>query len=300
MRTGIPRRAPVIGRIVIDGPPLGHFPSVAEPLSMAEAILTAVLRQWPTKATADFLITPGGFLYGLTPSGLSGKKSWQSDPDDFAKLVDAASLLVERLVTPRVASAAKGKCRYLTVGVDLGNEHGVEAELVAVLDLGCRKAVRWTGKSYPTPAQERTLIQIVDLDSHLLKLAGERILVLGCHDLNMFSPRAWANQLPSSPRRQRCGAMRNLVGDFEPSVILQHPHETDSPRIWRMPWLWLAKQFKGAVWASGICFYRGGRNERSDLRAVLSDTRSDPDDSRDFIVRTRETPIRIGERILSV
>jgi hypothetical protein len=298
MGTSRERRPPVIGRLVIDGPPLWRNPAVADLLDVAESILATVLEHWPPDVVADFLVTPGGFLSGQIPKGLSGKRSWASDPRDLPRLAHAATRIVEQVVTPRVGDAAKGKCRYVTLGIDLWSDDNVDAELVALVDLGSLRILRWTGKSYPTSREERSLIQVVDLKSHLLRLGDERILLLGCHDLNMFSPRAWANQSRSSPRRQRCAEMRKMVANFRPTVVLHHPHRTDSPRIWRMPWLYLADQFDIRSWASGICYYNKDGKERATLGAVLSGTRSDGTHALDFVVRTREKSVRLGERVI--
>jgi len=87
-------------------------------------------------------------------------------------------------------------------------------------------------------------------------LAGERVLILGCHDLNMFSARAIANQRPDGARRQRCDLMAGLVRHFKPTVVLQHPHSTDTPNIWRMPWACLARDYPSVrCYASGIGYY---------------------------------------------
>ena len=124
----------------------------------------------------DFLVTPGGFLRAQLPSDLSGKKGWQSSRDDFSTMSIVGSKLLKQAITRRVSEAAKGKCRWLTIGLDLVSEDGgTEAELVALVDLRTGKVLRWTGKSYPTTEQERRLIQIIDLKSHMVKLANQKI-----------------------------------------------------------------------------------------------------------------------------
>lgn len=158
----------------------------------------------------------------------------------------------------------------LTIGIDLFDPRDpTHAELVAVFDVDRRKLVRWTGKSYPTGDQQDTLVHVRDLDTHLLEIAGERVLVLGCHDLNMFSPRGHANQSPDGVRRRRCDEMKRKVAQFKPTVVLQHPHSTDTPNIWRLPWLTLAKMTPSVTcWASGIGYYNWNGKPRADLRRV--------------------------------
>jgi hypothetical protein len=148
--------------------------------------------------------------------------------------------------------------------------------------------VRWTGKSYPTGDQETKLIQVADLSSHCLKVAGERVLVLGCHDLNMFSQRAYTNQSADGVRRRRCDAMHALVSRFRPTVVLQHPHSTDSPNIWRMPWACLVRDYPSVRrYASGVGYYNGhGGRPRQNFGDVLSGTCSD-DGVVNLVVKSR-------------
>lgn len=84
---------------------------------------------------------------------------------------------------------------YLTMGVDSeeepGNQRRPHIELVILLDLE-RHEWYWTGKSYPTVGQEVGLVRITELQTHFLDLEGETVMILGCHDLNIFSRRAQA------------------------------------------------------------------------------------------------------------
>lgn len=137
------------------------------------------------------------------------------------------------------------------------------------------EVLAWTGKSYPTDAvQARTLVH-APLESHLFRFDETPMLILGCHDLNMFSERAWANQLEGSVRRRRCDAMRRLARKFEPVTVLQHPHMTDSPMIWSTAWAGVRKFLTTAqTLASGIAYCGGDENglPRASLEAVLKRT----------------------------
>jgi hypothetical protein len=177
----------------------------------------------------------------------------------------------------KVLAAARPLTQVLTIGIDLMSdvEH---AELVAVIDCDSGDIVRWTGKFYPTGRQEATLVQVADIGSHLLEIAGEKVLVLGCHDLNMFSERARANQNPHGIRRQRCDEMRRAIVRFEPTVVLQHPHSTDSANIWRVPWAGLTRDHPSIrTYASGIGYFNCYGPPRRPLRDVLVGTRSESD-----------------------
>ncbi len=97
----------------------------------------------------------------------------------------------------------------------------------------------------------------------------------------MFSPRAWANQSEGSARRERCEEMVQLVRRFDPTVVLQHPHQTDTPRIWSVGWSGLTGSAASALlgarssvraWASGIAYYNADGPCRAELTNVLRST----------------------------
>ena len=65
-----------------------------------------------------------------------------------------------------------------------------------------------------------------------------------------------------------------LVRDHEPEVILHHPHYTDSPRIWRVPWTGVERNVRSChTYSSGI-FYAAmdGGEPRGRLEDVLAKT----------------------------
>ncbi len=257
-----------IVRVVVQGKP------ASSPREAGEMLLEA-FKHWPGSGQAKFTVTPGGFVVGRFPSRWSGGIAWKSSTDDLDALVRVAIPLVDACVTKKVLAAAKTRTRVLTIGVDLISD-AEHAELVAVIDCDTGKAVRWTGKSYPTGSQEALLVQVSDVDSHLLEIAGEKVLVLGCHDLNMFSSRARANQSPNGIRRRRCDEMAEATAAFKPTIVLQHPHSTDTPNIWRMPWACLTRDYPTVrAYASGIGYFRWHSRPRRSLRDVLAGTRSE-------------------------
>ena len=93
-------------------------------------------------------------------------------------------------------AAACGILRLLDAGVDskksevsttyntIGEPH---AELVCVFDLHQRTS-RWTGKFYPTNQQEPTIVRYPDLKSHFIDFDYGPAMILGCHDLSVYSP----------------------------------------------------------------------------------------------------------------
>ena len=271
---------PLIGRVVVHGQPGG-------PADGEIMLLNVLTKRWPQGLHLKFLITPGGFVVAPFPTRWRGGVSWNSRASDLDALRVHAERILLRTVTERVLRAAEGKIDILTIGIDLSRDDGEEhAELVAVHELASRRCF-WTGKSYPTSDQERHLVQVVDLSTHLLEIADERVLVLGCHDLNMFSPRSQANQSPGGVRRHRCEEMRKLTRQFKPTIVLHHPHSTDTPNIWRTAWGGLVKECEGLkAWASGIAFFRGNGAPRALLDKVLAATYGGSP-SIDMVTKTR-------------
>jgi hypothetical protein len=256
-----------------------------------EQLLLKTFENWPQHFVADFLITPGGFAEGTLPAGVPGKTGWQSDPRDFPAICEAAESVASTILTPRLLDAARGKARYLTLGIDLmaAPPSRSHAELVAVVDLRSGRILRWTGKSYPVAAQENSLWHVTNLKSHCLRLAGRRVLVLGCHDLNMFSQRAWKNQKRGSPRRERTKEMRKIAKQFRPEIILHHPHTTESFRTWQTAWAGARKLLHPAAWASAIHFPDSSK-PCSLLASTLARTRSPNTPTLDILITRGEPP----------
>ena len=289
--------APIV-RVVVDGCP--SLKREETNFTRARNMLLRVFSdsRWPGNAL--FAVTPGGFVKAPFPDDWKGKRGWDSRAEDFRALVSHMWTAVAEVLTPQVLDAARGRADFLTLGVDLNDRSGkgkmegkareTHAELVAIVDVERGETVHWTGKSYPVSWQDSTLVQEADVASHLFQCRTERVLVLGCHDLNMFSPRAKANMSAGSRRHRRSRQMRKLTREFWPTMILHHPHSTDSPRVWSTAWSG-AREFlprrRGArhVWVSGIAHYRHGGKRRGALSDVLGATRCCEGDIVDICVR---------------
>ena len=258
----------------------------AENTTRAKRMLSEALEAdgWPEER-ADVTITPGGFIRVPFPRAYDhdgGARGWGSD-EDFTRLIPAALREVERVIgTDRLMARLRQRTRLLTLGVDLNSTifkggPKTHAEMVAVIDTETRVVIRWTGKSYPNgPVQERTLVH-APLESHLLEFDGTPMLILGCHDLNLFSQRARKNQLAGSIRRRRCDEMRRLAKELEPVSVLQHPHTTDTPMIWSTAWAGVRQSLPTAETFASAIAYCGGDKEgapRATLDAVMERTAS--------------------------
>lgn len=281
-----------IVRLCIDGYP---YADDLEPTNIDDArtLLAQSLRKpWPSaNRKAEFTVLPGGFIVGSFPRDFLSDTGWKS-PVNIEELTGIADRLIQRVLTHDLIAELAIRTKYVTMGVDLkrigdqktGNRtiKNKSIELVAVVKLTNRKArvVLWTGKSYPTSAQENSLVHVVDLDSHCFEANGLRTLVLGCHDLNMFSARAWANQRERSRRRLRCQAMRQTAKKFKPNIVIQHAHQTDTPNIWRTAWSGLKTVLptvkQGLTSIAYYPAYHHGDVERKDLPTVLDHTKFGP------------------------
>ncbi|GAB5543170.1 MAG: hypothetical protein SangKO_029300 [Sandaracinaceae bacterium] len=263
-----------VTRLVVRGPE-------AWTSDRAERLLLSALERAQHHQGLSILQTPGGFLRAPWPAGWAGRTGWKSRPKDVQPLIDSAAATVQNTVTRQVLAAARRQgVDFITLGVDLfPHSHSgsrVHGELVAVLNASDGRVVGWTGKSYPTAYQERHLVQVEDLSTHLMNLGGVQTLVLGCHDLNMFSARGRATQREGGHRHRRSTAMRELVRESPPQMVLHHPHTVDTPRIWSTAWSGLRKAIPTAdVWASGVWFHDWRDGPRGTLDTALSGTASD-------------------------
>lgn len=261
--------APAIVRAVVNGCPSTN-------LKTAERMLLDAVKKVPANLGAKFLLTPGGFAQQPFPRNFRGQLGWNSTEKDLARVLGEANEYANEVVSARVLSAARGRVEFITLGLDLIDDGGVtapHAELVAIFDVSTGRLLRWTGKSYPVSDQEHTLLHVADVRSHLLEIGGERVLVLGCHDLNMWSPRSHSRQKPGGERRQRCDWMRKLARQFRPTVVLQHPHQTDSANIWALGWSGIMKDLPDVTSAaSGIAYYGRNGEPRRPLESVLART----------------------------
>ncbi|MBY0449415.1 MAG: hypothetical protein K2X01_02155 [Cyanobacteria bacterium] len=278
---------PKIMRLVLKGP--------AKP-DAAQAILAAAFEQWPTKTHCRYFILPGGFLEIPLPENWQGISGWEGrskDKDAWSRLADSvARPALEALLTPQFYEAARGKCDYLSLGLDIVSEqgmHGPHLELVAMADIQKKKIIRWTGKSFPTRNQDKQLIQVTDLGSHLLAQGKERVVILGCNDLNLLSPRVSHNVKSTSPRGRLVRQMQALVKAFRPTVILQHPHETDTPNSWLTTWRHIENTLPSLRhWAGTVRYHNAHKAPRQPLERVLELTQgsSDPATAQNIVIDT--------------
>ena len=239
---------------------------------------------------SDILLLPGGSLiYNIN-------KDWEDSGWNTHKDFD---IVFWSILKKKVADFCKSfNGKYLSIGVDLRSEKtNKHAELVCFIDLESNELLRVTGKSYPTGDQEQSLVHITNLQSHCLELDGERILLLGCHDLNIYNARAITNLKEGSERWKRWKEFRRVADEFKPTLILHHPHATDTSKTWKLGWSGLKKAYGNIQYASGISYTTAKPIKRESLVKVLLNTASNLSGT-GIIVSGREFPTKIQKNFI--
>ena len=187
----------------------------------------------------EFLITPGGFLTFIFPPNIRhGISIPYAEKHLITSLQQEADKTINNFLkglSTDIYIKLKEVADYFTTGIDGKNPINKQhIEFVAVFDLKQEEVIHWTGKFYPTEQQKKDLIKINDLSTHFIKLNSQNVLILGCHDLNAFSPRGQATASPNGWKKQVADRFKELCKDFNPDIVLQHPHSTDTPNIWKI------------------------------------------------------------------
>lgn len=268
-----------------------------EMLRLRKELLGDVYERWPKGKRVKFLITCGGFVSFEWPQHLSYLAIGDNknpNPQALDILVEEAKKRCQQLLS-RDLREKLGECTdYLTLGIDsfkgkisltktyISEPH---VELVSLIDLRTN-SYYWTGKSYPTPNQEKGLIRISDLKTHFLNLDIGKVMILGCHDLTIFNNRNWEKM--GEWRKKIKTEFRNLARVENPTIVLQHPHTTDSILTWAAAWNELKRTLPTVKeYASAGRYYNPDNpsQERSKLVDVLARTKSSH--TIDFIVHIK-------------
>jgi len=228
------------------------------------------------------LQTPGGFIRGGFPMKdiVSGPKS---NASDFSMITKAAGAFISKeIFSKSVLAALKKTTNYLTLGVDVreATDPNLErkAELVGTYDTRKGRFINWTGKSYPAAGEEESLVYCTNYKSHFQYLGKKRVLILACHDLNMFSPRSRASSAPNTYKAKTSALIQKMCDKFQPEVVLHHPHCTDTTKVWITGWVGVRRWITSAeTYASGINYaqyYEVKGKCRQPLETVLRGTAS--------------------------
>ena len=265
-----------IARLIVTGK---HYDKYGSPnLIRLEKLLEEFVSLSFKKQHFEFILTPGGFLNFDFPENLQYdidiEKAEQNQISLFESLANKTISDFFQNISKGIFQKLKDIADYFTMGIDGFNPvNSQHIELVAVYDFKKEKVIHWTGKFYPTEGQKRDLIKLNDLDTHFIKLNNQNVVILGCHDLNIYSPRGQANANPDGWKRQIANNFKNLCTQFKPDIILQHPHTTDTPNIWNLPWRTVEKELPNVRhFASGIKYYNR-YGVRGELDKVLEKTK---------------------------
>jgi hypothetical protein len=252
-------------------------------LGKAKKLLQGVCEKFPSGRRVKFLLTCGGFIQFDWPKHVSASiigSNLDPNPEAVNALVKEAEKAVRYLLNGGLDEKLREVTDYVTFGVDSENKDG-SIELVSLVDLKTNRFY-WTGKSYPTTDQERELVRIADLRTHFVELEGVgKVMVLGCHDLNIFSPRS---RNAKGWRRKVNGNFRELAKKERPVCVLHHPHYTVKVRTWCSAWISLRKSLPFVKWYFGAGRYYKENRPREEydlLEEVLRCTKLG--DSMDFI-----------------
>ncbi len=265
-----------IARLVLDGRYYDKYGNPIFPL-IEKVIQVFLVCEYP-KNTYEFILTPGGFLSFDFPKPLRYNLDIKkAEIESMGLLQQQASSVIDSFFSglkPEIFRKLKETANYFTIGIDGSNPINYQhTELVAVYDLKKEKVIRWTGKFYPTEVQKIDLIKVIDLDTHFIELNNQRVVILGCHDLNVFNPRGQANASPHGWKKQIADTFKAKCREFKPDIILQHPHTTDTPNIWNPAWRVVEKELPCVKhFASGIMYYNED-GVRSSLAKVLEKTK---------------------------
>ena len=225
----------------------------------------------------EFLITPGGFLTFIFPPNIRhGISIPYAEKHLITSLQQEADKTINNFLkglSTDIYIKLQEVADYFTIGIDGKNPTNKQhIEFVTVFDLKQDKVIQWTGKFYPTEQQKKDLIKINDLSTHFIKLNNQNVLILGCHDLNVYSPRGQATASPDGWKKQVAERFKRKCKEFDPDIVLQHPHSTDTPNIWNAAWRELERELpKVKHFASGIN-YSNKTGVRASLDSVLQKT----------------------------
>ncbi len=229
----------------------------------------------------DYLVTPGGFIHFKWTDKFSTvikeQKESQKMIPSLKKLADDTIHTFWNTLTAKTKSKLQSKIKFITFGVDSNNKDEDEnviqcIQFVALFDTAKSKVIHWTGKSYPTTYDQKVmLVEFEDLKTHFVKVNKETICLLGCHDLKIFSPRAKA--IAGADRQKKIKEFDKLMKQFKPNLIIQHPHNTDTYKIWNTEWKTVEKLYPFVKeYVSGIRHYHYGHKRRGTIQTVIDKT----------------------------
>jgi len=229
-----------------------------------------------TLPRATCLVTPGRFLTFNISSYpyIKANDPLCDNPQVIAAICNDAEKEIKAFLNQTQLHSIY---EVITIGIDGENLVKTKIELVAIVIKANNSSpdIRWTGKSYPKSDEVHKLIRFRDYQSHCYTHGVERVLVLGCHDLSIYSSRGNKNLGSNSQKSTWNKKYKQVIANFNPTIVLHHPHRTDSTRTWRNAYANLIKTTRTIdSYASGILYQpkTSGRNPSNKLADVLRAT----------------------------
>jgi len=229
---------PKLARIIIKGEWRGD-------VNTSKKLLKEVCDSWPNGIRAVCLVTCGAFLnFGwpdLSKEDIGNNRAPKKEALNL--LISKAQEQCDLLIDEEMRKELAAHTDYVTIGVDsykdkistsctkISQDH---IELVALINLKTGQ-YHWTGKSYLTIGQERKLVRIQDLRTHFIEISIGKAMILGCHDLTLFNPRSIATTKAEWRIKIRDDFFK-IIKEEQPTIILHHPHTTESPKTWGTSW----------------------------------------------------------------
>ena len=97
-------------------------------------------------------------------------------------------------------------------------------------------------------------------------------MLLGCHDLNLFSPRSAHNA--RGWRAATIAEFKRLAVEEKPDLLIWHPHKSDTPRTWLAGLCGLKRMLPNISYAGSGIYYNSGLAPRASLSQVLRGTKN--------------------------
>ena len=263
----IKEKNPSIARVIIAGKWEGNQ-------IKAKQLLEDICDKWPKGKKVRFLITCGGFIEYDWPESISKKEVGDNkDPNKDAVefLVTEAKKCVNDMLNSGLNEKLKEFTDYITLGIDSHcRNNKLHIELVLLIDLKNNRLIQWTGKSYPVFSQQDGLVRMANIETHFVKQIEDEgnIMLLGCHDLQIFSPRHYKRENMTDWRKNIIREFHKVAKDQKPTLVLQHPHSTVKIKTWKNAWIYLNKEI-GSVkkYASAGKFYEPQFTKYDDLES---------------------------------
>ena len=249
----------MIGRIVCHGGVPGHDHKAAR-----KAITSSV-----SALKTPVVMTPGGFVH--FDMDYNGTKGWHAESADFYDVAEAARKFMEsKLLTPGTKSKIEAHSLTVTIGIDAFCNGKKIAELVLVRS---KDGTHPTGKSFPRTDEENELV-LAPVGTHYIRVNGVKTVVLGCHDLNVWSGRSAANTSTTSNRYHRRMHMKERAVGWKPQMVLHHPHATDTDKTWAAGWGGVKRELAPLRYASGLGYYNEYGRKVQGFRQPLDKVRA--------------------------